>query len=62
MCSVWHDTAIRFHEVIQQFEYWLVKHHLWEKEVCGFVNKAALVHSKCPVYTLHETTILNLSS
>lgn len=43
VCSVWHDTAIPFHEVIQQFEDWLVKHHLWEKEAGGFLNKAAFV-------------------
>lgn len=30
--SVWHDTAIPFKEVIQEFEDWLVQHHLLDKD------------------------------
>lgn len=42
-CSVWHDTAIPFNEVIQQFEDWMAQHHLWEKDLNGRLNKAAFV-------------------
>ncbi|KAK4285916.1 hypothetical protein QN277_002542 [Acacia crassicarpa] len=37
---VWHDTAIPFKEVIQQFEAWLTQHHLW---MGGKLNRAAFV-------------------
>ncbi|KAM7492554.1 hypothetical protein LguiA_035475 [Lonicera macranthoides] len=40
---VWHDTAIPFNEVIQQFEDWMAQHHLWEKDLNGHLNKAAFV-------------------
>ncbi|XP_052176959.1 uncharacterized exonuclease domain-containing protein At3g15140 isoform X2 [Diospyros lotus] len=40
---VWHDTAIPFEEVIQQFEAWIGLHHLWEKELPGDLRKAAFV-------------------
>nr|AKM76596.1 polynucleotidyl transferase ribonuclease H-like superfamily protein [Monsonia emarginata] len=40
---VWHDTAIPFEEVIQQFEVWLTQHHLWGKEMGGHLNRAAFV-------------------
>ncbi|KAK3028391.1 hypothetical protein RJ639_039601 [Escallonia herrerae] len=33
--SVWHDTAIPFKEVTQQFEDWLAQHHLWRKDFGG---------------------------
>lgn len=41
--SVWHDTAIPFKEVIQQFEAWLTQHHLWTKEMGGRLDQAAFV-------------------
>ncbi|KAL3849213.1 hypothetical protein ACJIZ3_011095 [Penstemon smallii] len=41
--SVWHDTAIKFDEVIEQFEDWLNKHRLWKKEQGGYLNQAAFV-------------------
>ncbi|KAF7822680.1 putative exonuclease domain-containing protein [Senna tora] len=37
---VWHDTAIPFKEVIQQFEEWLAQHQLW---MGGKLNRAAFV-------------------
>ncbi|KAE9620778.1 putative ribonuclease H-like domain-containing protein [Lupinus albus] len=37
---VWHDTAISFQEVIQQFEAWLMQHQLW---MGGELNRAAFV-------------------
>ncbi|KAI5662492.1 hypothetical protein M9H77_21815 [Catharanthus roseus] len=40
---VWHDTAIPFHNVIQEFEDWLVKHRLWGEKPGGLLNKAAFV-------------------
>lgn len=40
---VWHDTAIPFKEVLQQFEVWLAQHQLWEKELDGRLNRAAFV-------------------
>ncbi|CAH9142074.1 unnamed protein product, partial [Cuscuta epithymum] len=40
---VWHDTAIPFGEVIKQFETWLAKNELWQKEGGGCLNKAAFV-------------------
>ncbi|KAK4487781.1 hypothetical protein RD792_005531 [Penstemon davidsonii] len=40
---VWHDTAITFDEVIEQFEDWLNKHRLWKKEQDGYLNQAAFV-------------------
>ncbi|KAJ9671567.1 hypothetical protein PVL29_025329 [Vitis rotundifolia] len=40
---VWHDTAIPFMEVIQQFEAWLTQHHLWTKEMGGSLDQAAFV-------------------
>ncbi|KAG8386360.1 hypothetical protein BUALT_Bualt03G0140800 [Buddleja alternifolia] len=40
---VWHDTAIKFEEVIEQFEGWLYKHKLWTKEQDGNLNEAAFV-------------------
>lgn len=40
---VWHDTAIPFDEVIQQFEEWLCKHRLWVKKPGGRLNKAAFI-------------------
>ncbi|XP_031090952.1 uncharacterized exonuclease domain-containing protein At3g15140 [Ipomoea triloba] len=40
---VWHDTAIPFKEVIQEFETWLVKNELWRKERGGCLSKAAFV-------------------
>uniref|UniRef100_A0A5B7BFX1 Exonuclease domain-containing protein n=1 Tax=Davidia involucrata TaxID=16924 RepID=A0A5B7BFX1_DAVIN len=38
---VWHDTAIPFKEVIEQFEAWMAQHHLWEQG--GRLNRAAFV-------------------
>ncbi|XP_022139391.1 uncharacterized exonuclease domain-containing protein At3g15140 [Momordica charantia] len=40
---VWHDTAISYKEVIQQFEDWLVEHQLWKKELGGCLDRAAFV-------------------
>ncbi|KAI3963182.1 hypothetical protein MKX01_030312 [Papaver californicum] len=40
---VWHDTAISFEEVIQQFEIWMTNHHLWEPEHGGVLHRAAFV-------------------
>lgn len=39
---VWHDTAILFPDVVQQFEEWLLMHHLWVKE-SDRLDKAAFV-------------------
>ncbi|XP_009603179.1 uncharacterized exonuclease domain-containing protein At3g15140 isoform X2 [Nicotiana tomentosiformis] len=40
---VWHDTAIPFAEVIEQFEVWLGQCQLWRNELGGCLNKAAFV-------------------
>ncbi|XP_009780659.1 uncharacterized exonuclease domain-containing protein At3g15140 isoform X2 [Nicotiana sylvestris] len=40
---VWHDTAIPFGEVIEQFEVWLGERQLWRNELGGCLNKAAFV-------------------
>ncbi|CAI0440946.1 unnamed protein product [Linum tenue] len=40
---VWHDTALPFVEVVQQFEDWLIQHCLWEKKQNGSLNRAAFV-------------------
>ncbi|CAL5335974.1 hypothetical protein CsSME_00018616 [Camellia sinensis var. sinensis] len=40
---VWHDTAIPFEEVIQQFEAWMVQHDLLGKELNGRLSRAAFV-------------------
>ncbi|KAL0353791.1 UNVERIFIED_CONTAM: putative exonuclease domain-containing protein [Sesamum angustifolium] len=46
---VWHDTAIKFEEVIEQFEIWLRKERdghikkLWREEGDGHLNRAAFV-------------------
>ncbi|KAL9232443.1 hypothetical protein vseg_007555 [Gypsophila vaccaria] len=40
---VWHDTAISFPEVIQEFEAWITQHQLWGKELGGPLHKAAFV-------------------
>ncbi|CAM8951940.1 unnamed protein product [Rhodiola kirilowii] len=40
---VWHDTAIPFKEVIEQFEGWLAHHQLWSKESGVGLNQAAFV-------------------
>ncbi|KNA23226.1 hypothetical protein SOVF_026750 isoform A [Spinacia oleracea] len=40
---VWHDTAISFKEVIQEFEAWISGHNLWEKELGGPLTRAAFV-------------------
>lgn len=40
---VWHDTAIPFREVIEQFEAWLGKNQLWQKDMGGCLSKAAFV-------------------
>lgn len=48
VCSVWHDTAIKFDEVIEQFQCWLRKERnggsrLWTEEGDGLLNRAAFV-------------------
>lgn len=40
---VWHDTAIPFNEVIQQFEDWLAQHQLWGKGQDKRLTRAAFV-------------------
>ncbi|XAR68309.1 hypothetical protein NMG60_11003392 [Bertholletia excelsa] len=40
---VWHDTALPFEEVIQQFEAWMAQHHLWAEQQGGCLKKAAFV-------------------
>ncbi|GAB2284474.1 hypothetical protein Dimus_018926 [Dionaea muscipula] len=40
---VWHDTAICFEEVIQEFEAWMIQHQLWGKDLGGPLNRAAFV-------------------
>ncbi|KAJ4788747.1 Polynucleotidyl transferase ribonuclease H-like superfamily protein [Rhynchospora pubera] len=41
--GVWHDTAIPFKDVLQEFEQWLAHHNLWEKVNGGPLNRAAFV-------------------
>ncbi|XP_077249636.1 polynucleotidyl transferase, ribonuclease H-like superfamily protein isoform X2 [Tasmannia lanceolata] len=40
---VWHDTAIPFKEVLQQFEAWITHHQLWKKDLGGSLHQAAFV-------------------
>lgn len=40
---VWHDTAIPFKQVVEEFEGWLAEHGLWGKETDGTLNDAAFV-------------------
>nr|XP_034591244.1 uncharacterized exonuclease domain-containing protein At3g15140-like isoform X3 [Setaria viridis] len=40
---VWHDTAIPFKEVLQEFEDWIGNHSLWKTEQGGSLNSAAFV-------------------
>lgn len=40
---VWHDTAIPFTEVLQEFEVWLTGKQLWERETGGSLRRAAFV-------------------
>ncbi|XP_013693353.3 uncharacterized exonuclease domain-containing protein At3g15140 [Brassica napus] len=40
---VWHDTAIPFKQVVEEFEGWLAEHGLWGKETDGALNDAAFV-------------------
>ncbi|KAL0743590.1 hypothetical protein Bca4012_085103 [Brassica carinata] len=40
---VWHDTAIPFKQVVEEFEAWLTEHGLWGKETDGTLNDAAFV-------------------
>lgn len=42
-CRVWHDTAIPFKQVVEEFEGWLAEHGLWGKETDGALNDAAFV-------------------
>lgn len=42
-CRVWHDTAIPFKQVVEEFESWLAEHDLWGKETDGTLNDAAFV-------------------
>lgn len=41
--SVWHDTAIPFKQVVEEFEAWLAKHGLWAKDRDWGLNDAAFV-------------------
>ncbi|KAL5715844.1 hypothetical protein ACHQM5_017611 [Ranunculus cassubicifolius] len=40
---VWHDNAIPFKEVLQEFEVWMTQNHLWERETGGSLRRAAFV-------------------
>ncbi|XP_010545854.1 PREDICTED: uncharacterized exonuclease domain-containing protein At3g15140 isoform X3 [Tarenaya hassleriana] len=40
---VWHDTALPFNQVLEQFEAWLAGHNLWGEESGGVLNDAAFV-------------------
>ncbi|KAL7585315.1 hypothetical protein Lser_V15G45367 [Lactuca serriola] len=40
---VWHDTAIPFTDVIEQFEEWMTKHNLCSNDLCGPLPRAAFV-------------------
>ncbi|PIA31265.1 hypothetical protein AQUCO_05100056v1 [Aquilegia coerulea] len=40
---VWHDTAITFQEVLQEFEVWMAHNNLWEREQGGSLHRAAFV-------------------
>ncbi|CAH8293882.1 unnamed protein product [Eruca vesicaria subsp. sativa] len=40
---VWHDTAIPFKQVVDEFESWLAEHGLWGKETDGTLNDAAFI-------------------
>ncbi|GAB2215602.1 hypothetical protein Droror1_Dr00019991 [Drosera rotundifolia] len=40
---IWHDTAIYFKEVIQEFEAWMIQHQLWVKDLHGPLHGAAFV-------------------
>lgn len=40
---VWHDTAMPFRDVIQEFEAWMTHHNLWRKELSGPLQRAAFV-------------------
>ncbi|XP_023642188.1 uncharacterized exonuclease domain-containing protein At3g15140 isoform X2 [Capsella rubella] len=40
---VWHETAIPFKQVVEEFEAWLAGHGLWDKGTDGDLNNAAFV-------------------
>jgi len=40
---VWHDTAIPFKQVVEEFEVWLAEHDLWDKDTDWGLNDAAFV-------------------
>ncbi|GMH24938.1 hypothetical protein Nepgr_026781 [Nepenthes gracilis] len=40
---VWHDTAIPFKQVLEEFEAWMAHHRLWGNEFPGALNRAAFV-------------------
>ncbi|XP_058100607.1 uncharacterized exonuclease domain-containing protein At3g15140 [Magnolia sinica] len=40
---VWHDTAIPFKEMLQEFEIWITHHRLWKEELGGSLHRAAFV-------------------
>nr|CAB3470492.1 unnamed protein product [Digitaria exilis] len=41
--SVWHDTAIPFKQVLQEFEDWMENNNLWKKKQGGSLKSAAFV-------------------
>ncbi|KAL1821539.1 hypothetical protein DCAR_0417962 [Daucus carota subsp. sativus] len=43
MSRVWHETAIPFKKVIQQFEDWLSTHQVWANKSGGHLNKGAFI-------------------
>lgn len=40
---VWHDTAIPFTDVLEEFELWMENHHLLKKDLGGSLDRAAFV-------------------
>ncbi|KAG0499207.1 hypothetical protein HPP92_003505 [Vanilla planifolia] len=40
---VWHDTAIPFRDVLEEFETWMTNHQLWKKGMGASLNHAAFV-------------------
>lgn len=40
---VWHDTATPFKDVLQEFQIWMEKHSILEKESGGPLHRAAFI-------------------
>ncbi|KAJ4842382.1 hypothetical protein Tsubulata_000921 [Turnera subulata] len=54
---VWHDTALPFNEVLQQFESWLIQHNLWSEKRDGRLTQAAFV-TCCDVDILYPSRMM----